>query len=147
MENTGSTRLCAATFDVRLGGFEQSALLHGPQYILPDVALTFPFVEPGDRGVIRALLHDAMKEDLLAATTLTISRSNDPVSGMGETRYDLTTLIDARGLLIAELDVPSYGPTDGGAALSAGVPEELESDVVGCELVDFVVMSENYFEP
>jgi len=180
LENTGSTRLCGATFDVSLGGFEQTAVLHGPQYLLPGVDITLPCVEPGDRGAIRAFLLDATEEDLLAATTLRLALANEPLSDMGEAPYGLTTLsdqqiveveggfqlvqtvtadrdvvnyfqdvyaLDARGLLIAELDVPSYGPTSGGASLAAGVPEVLESDVVGCEFVDFVVAGENYFEP
>lgn len=41
----------------------------------------------------------------------------------------------------------AYGPTSGGASLAAGVPADLESDVVPCEFVDFFVASEMYFEP
>jgi predicted nucleotidyltransferase len=35
-------------------------------------------------------------------------------------------------------------PTSGGALLRAGVPMELESDVVACEMVDFLATSEHY---
>ncbi len=54
--------------------------------------------------------------------------------------------VDSRGLLIADLDVPSYGPTAGGASLEAGVPQELDSNVVDCELTDFFVAGTHYID-
>ena len=181
VENTGPSRLCSATFDVRLGGYEETGVLHGAQYILPPpVEIAISCVAPGDRGVIRVLFHEVTEEDLLSTTTLRIAHANDQGDDAGETPYDLTTLseqriveveggyqlvqtvtadrdvlnyfqdvyaVDARGLLIADLDVPSYGPTSGGASLTAGEPEALESDVVGCEFVDFILAGEHYFEP
>lgn len=53
---------------------------------------------------------------------------------------------DARGLWIADLDVPDYGPTAGGALLRAGEPQELVSNVLPCEFVSFDVVGDNYFE-
>ncbi len=184
VENAGATRLCSASFDVSLGGFDGDGALAAPRYVIP-LAGTSPLevscLEPGARGVFAARLFDITEDDLLAATVLRVDLANslpaDSVAGatpedrvavsdqhivQADGGYQLVETVtaevsvrnyfqdvygvDSRGLLIAQLDVPSYGPTSGGASLDPSVPEELDSDVVDCELTDFVVAGAHYIE-
>ncbi len=178
VRNAGSSRVCLVQLDMSLGGFTESAGLAGPQYQSQVSGIGFACLDPGDQGVISSRFF-MTEAELLEATTLRITRTNDEIAGLDEVRYDVVTVtdqriveaeggyqlvqtvtadrqvvnyyqdvyaVDARGLLFAELDVPDFGPDSGGALLQPSQPQELVSEIVPCEIVDFVLAGEHYFE-